>query len=136
MNMSNNRKIEIYFNVYAIPPEIPWLSFYTENPEFILKDVYLGTRVAPMQMFWMYNNTKHCLHFEFDTEDIKHMCRIDGFQVKLYKFIYHRTYVTSQHTIQRGTALSNTQPFSICNSFTHLIHIHTLIFASRHTLIM
>ncbi|XP_050304797.1 uncharacterized protein LOC126742226 [Anthonomus grandis grandis] len=81
LHLSNKRVVEMNFEIYAIPPNTTRLSVYQQGFEMTLEDVYLGTKVAPIQTFWMYNNTNDLLNFKFDTEDIEHMCRIDGFKV-------------------------------------------------------
>ncbi|CAG9770863.1 unnamed protein product [Ceutorhynchus assimilis] len=81
LELSCRRVIEFYFKIPVILPDTPKLSTYTRDFSFSLEHVYLGTRVAPIQIFWLRNNTQNLLHYKFNTKNIEQMCRINGFPV-------------------------------------------------------
>ncbi|XP_030757209.1 uncharacterized protein LOC115883072 isoform X2 [Sitophilus oryzae] len=83
IQLSHKRHLEIYFNVVAIAKKEPHLAFYSENNESLLEleNIFIGTRIAPVQTVWMYNNTRNLVHYNFDITELERLCRIEGFKV-------------------------------------------------------
>ncbi|XP_060528275.1 cilia- and flagella-associated protein 65-like [Cylas formicarius] len=81
LELCNRKKIELHFTIFAIPPEATRLSSYSCDFKMFLKSIFIGTRVAPIQIFWLYNNTKKLITYEIEREEFGRICRLDGFSV-------------------------------------------------------
>lgn len=81
IELTNHRTIELLFTICSILPDLPKISTYTPDFNCNLKDIFIGLKTAPVQMFWFYNNTHNLLNFHLDTEEIGRRCRLEGFKV-------------------------------------------------------
>lgn len=81
MDLPHDRSIELAFHIFGIPPDTAKISSYTSDFIMNLKNISVSRKVAPIQIFWLYNNTSQPATYEMKTRDILYLCQSEGFDV-------------------------------------------------------
>nr|XP_023030497.1 cilia- and flagella-associated protein 65-like [Leptinotarsa decemlineata] len=81
LDLGDGRIIELIFLIYAIPENAGKISCYTDYFSPNLTNVAMSRKKAPIQTYWLYNNTKRSARYEIDTENVQELCRYEGFVI-------------------------------------------------------
>lgn len=79
--MTNSRYIEMHFNIIGISKSFLYLSTYARDYVFYLSDIYIGLREAPVQAFYIFNNTNQTIPYKLDDVELVKMCNDEEFPV-------------------------------------------------------
>lgn len=81
LTLPNNRSLEISFFITTILPSIKYLDHQGMNYELKLNDVFIGEKEAPVQFYWLINNTEHIIGYELNADNIAKLCSEEDFPV-------------------------------------------------------
>lgn len=81
IEMPNNRNIKLVFLIKGKLSTEKYLDSLSMTNEMKLQDVFIGERLAPVQLFWIINNTENINEYRIDTENVGNLCSEEGFPV-------------------------------------------------------
>lgn len=79
--MSNNRSVTVDIEITGISPKSLMLSSFEQNYTFLLKDIFIGLREAPVQIYWFFNSTNYPISYNLDQQPIITLCNNEDFLV-------------------------------------------------------
>ncbi|RZC40393.1 uncharacterized protein BDFB_001112, partial [Asbolus verrucosus] len=81
LELSNERTVIVNFFIQSIPKSDLMLSVFDRGYTLNLGYIYIGLREAPVQAYWIYNNTRNAVPYKLDDFEITKLCNAEGFPV-------------------------------------------------------